>query len=613
VTDEAPIVVEPTSRRLRELVARDMEHVVLRWLRSTSISLLASVVLIVSIAIAFGEWFGGVACVVLVILVLATRFHIIWRYNRDPGSRSVERFVYEIEASALLAGLLWFTAGAFIIPNVPTQWADVILLVLAGAIASAAFFFALVGRSFLILIVCIVSGIVVGEASNMHWSEGASVDNVHSLGVVVLTCIFVSLMTIAAKELRRVTYLSIQRGIEAEVANAALVKAKDQAEAASVAKSSFLANMSHEIRTPMNGVLGSLELLGQGELSTTQRELLDTAASSGESLLSILNEVLDFTKLEAGKVRVLNETFNIHALASSAMALFSAGAKRKSLDLQLAIDPGLPHQLIGDASRLRQVLLNLIGNSVKFTEAGTINVSIRRGPRTAEQAALPVLFEVQDTGIGIPPEALPELFSPFFQADQSSRRRHAGTGLGLAISKRLVEAMGGVLSVTSEVGKGAMFGFCVMLEVDHQQPMVEASAQLEAAVPLLSGRILLVEDNEINRLIAQQMLAAFGLEVDQAVNGEDALRSISGQVYQLVLMDCQMPVMDGFAAAREIRRLENASESITVPIVAVTANALSGDAERCFDAGMDAYLAKPYTSAQLRSAVEPWLQHQVRD
>jgi CheY-like chemotaxis protein len=158
-----------------------------------------------------------------------------------------------------------------------------------------------------------------------------------------------------------------------------------------------------------------------------------------------------------------------------------------------------------------------------------------------------------------------------------------------------------------------MFGFCVMLEVDHHQPQVEASTQLEAAAPSLNGRILLVEDNEVNRLIAQQMLAAFGLEVDQAVNGEDALRSISGQEYQLVLMDCQMPVMDGFAAAREIRRLENATESIRVPIVAVTANALSGDAERCYDAGMDAYLAKPYTSAQLRSAVEPWLQPQIRD
>lgn len=239
-------------------------------------------------------------------------------------------------------------------------------------------------------------------------------------------------------------------------------------------------------------------------------------------------------------------------------------------------------------------------------------MSIRRGPRTAEATALPVLFEVADTGVGIPPQALPELFSPFFQADQSARRRHAGTGLGLAISKRLVEAMGGVLSVTSELGKGATFGFCVSLQVDEVQPQTEDLPHSPTAVPALAGKVLLVEDNEINRLIAHQMLAAFGLDVEQAVNGEAAVNCMTEREYQLVLMDCQMPVMDGFTAARRIRELEVTRRLSRIPIVAVTANALSGDAQRCYEAGMDAYLAKPYTSSQLRVAIEPWLQRQVR-
>jgi CheY-like chemotaxis protein len=277
------------------------------------------------------------------------------------------------------------------------------------------------------------------------------------------------------------------------------------------------------------------------------------------------------------------------------------------LALEVEIDPAFPARVRGDAARIRQVLLNLIGNAVKFTERGNVTVRVRRAreERTGRSVAV---FEVADTGIGIPAAALPDLFAPFHQVDQSDRRRFGGSGLGLVISKRLVEAMGGEILVESEPGRGSTFR--VSLPLEEVAGPVESAPETPAAgasAARLAGKLLLVEDNAINRKVGQAMLRALGLEVIEAENGREAIDRLAREPVDLVLMDCQMPVMDGFATTREIRERERAALAPRTPIVAVTAHALSGDASRCLQAGMDAYLSKPYTRDQLREAIAPWL------
>jgi len=324
--------------------------------------------------------------------------------------------------------------------------------------------------------------------------------------------------------------------------------------------------------------------------------------------MDILNDVLDLSKIEAGKLSLALGPMSLHSTAASVIALFRANAEGKGLRLTLDLDSEVVDWVMADAQRLKQVLLNLIGNSIKFTEKGSVSLHLRARPAPEKLAC--VFFEVQDTGVGIPLEARESLFQPFHQAVPIDRRRTSGTGLGLAISQRIVEAMGGHIEVESEVGTGSRFFFQLQFERDlsTSHPVVPDSALGGLGLDhTLGGDVLIVEDNDVNRMIAREVLLSFGITVFEASDGKEALDFLSRRPVDLILMDCLMPVMDGYATAQEIRKREAQYGTPRTPIVALTANAFDEDAARSRASGMDGHLAKPYTRAQLKALLATWL------
>lgn len=385
-----------------------------------------------------------------------------------------------------------------------------------------------------------------------------------------------------------------------------LEESKQQAEESARLKSSFLAGMSHEIRTPIHGVSGVLQLLGKTKLNDDQRHYLSLATFSVESLLHIVNDILDFSKIEAGQLHIENTAFNLTQELETLKSQYALSCQEKGLELGFTVSLSGYENVIGDAIRFRQIMSNLIGNAIKFTDSGRVDVDIRL--REESKHALRLTGQVTDTGIGIAKEKLPGIFDVFTQEDNSTARKYGGTGLGLSISKQLCELMGGGISVESEKGHGSKFLFSIILRVIDSDMKTNEQAIAPATTTLITKKqkILIVEDNEINQVIVREQLRNH--DTHSAISGQEAIDILRNEAatFDLILMDCQMPIMDGFEATQRIRSGQAGERYKNVPIIALTANAMKGDKEQCFNAGMNDYLGKPFDVDDLLDKVEYW-------
>src|SRR5882724_9691534 len=495
-----------------------------------------------------------------------------------------------VRATVTLLAITWGVGGALVLPIVPFETTALLLVVLAGLIASALTTLAADPLS--------VRGFLAGIALPVFVSLATS-DQAHHLAAAIVVALFTLGMAIVARRahLTLVDHLQVTARLAvseeaAKQAESVMREARDLAERVARARSAFLANMSHEIRIPMNAVLGFVELILDTELTTEQRRALELVRSSSEALLMILNDILDYSKIEAEHLELESIPFDVSKVVHATASLLAVRARERHLELLAEVSADVPRAVRGDPTRLRQVLMNLIGNAIKFTEQGEVVITVSAA---ATDGTARLSFAVRDTGIGIAAEHVTSVFKEFTQADSTMTRRYGGTGLGLAISQRLVRLMGGELTVKSVVGRGSEFSFSLALPVETSPP-----TRLVGLAALGGRRMLIVDDNQTNRRILHEMLAAEGIHVDEASTAAEGLEALRRVRYDLAILDVQMPDMDGFQLATAVR----ADKKIKgTNLLMLTSAGQRGDGERCRELGIRGYLTKPISRSDLLEAL----------
>ena len=541
-------------------------------------------------------------------LYFGTALAVLWLTTR----RIPTRYVHLVNGAATICAL-GNALGFVILTGDPVQ--SVVLVV------------TLLGAAYLLLNVwstAILTGLSLAiwfwlardfpQAAFTHWAINLVITGIVALTITWSRVRLEQVLAMETHEARDARDQVAAQAAKLERQADALVLARDTALSATKAKSQFLANMSHEIRTPLNAVVGLSNLLLDSKLGADQREHAELLKSSAHLLLGIVNDILDFSRIEAGKLSLEPEPFDLTATVETLCTTFSMRAAQKGLQLEHVLASDVPNALLGDSGRLRQILSNLLDNAIKFSRQGEVTLEITRDAGDDTWALL--RFAVRDTGPGIPADKLSHLFQAFSQVDASVTREFGGTGLGLAISKELADLMGGDIGVETVTGRGSVFWFTARMQLqtappttqsEHSTPPPTDAAPPRSDQPAHAERILVVEDNRVNQLVAVGLLRKLGYQSDVVDNGKLAMDALQSGTYQLVIMDVQMPVMDGFEATRKIRAGGPLIPDPAIPIIAMTAHAMTGDREKCLAAGMNDYVTKPVEADTLADVLSRWL------